>query len=251
MSENEELSAEDKILAALFGDYTGSDDFTPPDAWHRLIDISDDAQRVEALYAYFSVLAETEECRKILQDILKNTQKIEVVDAALQITIGTYNNKIAILSCSDAVAADMDIGSLPVSYQNIVRLCDGLKYSYSHQTDILFGSDASTAIQLDIYDSWNMLNTMNKEDITYSGDDVDKDITYAEVMVTMHGYLAAYDKPQISDSQSAISFITKDDQLTNIDEGYSIGGFIIRYMGKTVLGEKDPRITEFSKLLPW
>lgn len=251
MADKKNIPDELKLLNALFGEnfapdksaanvkaeaHSDADNITPPESWRELPGIEDQQQRTQKLAAHFAVLADTTQCNDMLVDILKRVQTIDIVDARLVLSIVSHDDKLAKLVC--CAPAMTDISHLPPAYQDILRVHNGLSFpdyaSEAYATD--FPVTAAVFLNSDELPSMFEPETEQEQ-------------AYIVAIDTHQDWFVIDDSIELKSGKPRLNFLSHADfALKNISREFCIGGHYIRMLAKTILGDADPRLSQFRNL---
>ncbi len=251
MSKNEQMTPEEKLLAAILGKNhpdnlnsnvskpehdkrTGNSDYNA--AWRALCQLNGTDKLPAALFEHFKILTDTDECESLMKDILDKVLKVAVVEERLVVTLKTVSGETGNLVCS-APAGERN-KDYPEAYSDILSL--HARFAFPEYGAAAFNSPLGA--QVPVFLNGSASDTMFEPETPEEEEWLVVIDTFQDWFVLSPEILPSMNKP-------AVAFLSHGSTKTRmISRETSIGGHYLRLIGRTILGEDDSRVSLMNNL---
>jgi len=243
-----ELSPEEKLLQAIFGGGSKSEDRATqpkedenkasdtPEEWKKLLRVSAAHELPKHVEQHLSVLAGTSECQSILQDISQRVEKIDLVDNRLVFFVETYSGDAGKIVCSPPILDGIE--HLPKAYAAILRVHGGFSFP-DYGRDAF---DSSLGGTTPVFLNGGEVFTMFEPESTEEED-------FIVVIDTHQDWFVLDTQRTLSSGEPVVCFLSHGgSSKKTISMGYGIGGHYLRLIARTILGKEDPRLSLFRNI---
>lgn len=242
MSQNSNTSYETKLLEALFGSTISEnselksksmkENYTYPKDWTILCSLSEHSQLVNALYQHFLPFADTNICKGLLKDILQNVDSVSVENGRFVVCLQTPLGDIAKWICSAPPEKLSD--ELPNSYAKLLRIHGGYSFPDFGNLAFQFNQGITAPVFLNGPDVCTMFEPESKfeEQLLVAID-------------THQDWIAFSTDPSVGRRTETLFWVSHADAtVRELNKDISVGGYFLRLIGRTVLGENDFRFAD-------